>query len=48
VHTLFGRKRWSTASARAKGPARVIVSPEDHEAFLRALEEEGVTIEREA
>lgn len=92
VVTLFSRKRWPTAGARARGytpvklgriagtaapgyytglyresgqstrvyateidrvvlfegPARVIVSPEDRVALLRALEEEGVEIERHA
>jgi hypothetical protein len=92
VRTLFGRKRWQTAGARAsaytpsamiriagvgapgyrtgifnesgkttrvyatdtervvlfEGEARVIVSPEDRVGFLRALEEEGVAIERHA
>jgi hypothetical protein len=31
-----------------EGPARVILSPEDRVAFLRALEEEGVTVEHHA
>jgi hypothetical protein len=92
VHTLFGRKRWATAGARARaytparvwrvagtgapgyltgifresgqstrvyataldrvllfeGEARVILSPEDRVAMLRALEQEGVAIERHA
>lgn len=92
VHTLFGRHRWPTAGARAKGhtpkrllrvagsgapgyytgrfresgeatrvyatdldrvilfegAARVIVSPEDRVAMLRALEDEGVEVERNA
>jgi hypothetical protein len=92
VETLFGRKRWPTRGARAKGhtpsklwrvggtgapgyytglfresgqttrvyatdvtrvvlfegPARVILSPEDRVAFLRALEEEGVTVDHHA
>jgi hypothetical protein len=92
VETLFGRKRWPTRGARAKGhtpsklwrvggtaapgyytglyresgettrvyatdvmrvvlfegPARVILSPEDRVAFLRALEEEGVAVEHHA
>jgi hypothetical protein len=92
VETLFGRKRWQTAGARARaytparlwrvagssvpgyhtgifresgqstrvyataldrvllfeGPARVMLSPEDRVAMLRALEEEGVIIERHA
>ena len=92
VRTIFGRKRWPTAGARARaytpsmmirvagtgvpgyrtgifresgqttrvyatetervvlfeGEARVIVSPEDWVAFLRALEEEGATVERHA
>lgn len=92
VETIFGRKRWPTAHARAKvytptglqrvagtaapgyytgryresgqstrvyatdiermvlfeGPDRVLVSPEDRVGLLRALEEEGVVIERRA
>lgn len=92
VHTLFGRKRWPTAGARAKayspsrirrvagtaapgyytgifresglttrvyatevervvlfeGAQRVLVSPEDRVALLRALEEEGVEIQHHA
>jgi hypothetical protein len=92
VHTLFGRKRWATAGARARaytpthirrvagtgapgyftgifresgqstrvyattldrvllfeGEARVLLSPEDRVAMLRALEQEGVAIERHA
>jgi hypothetical protein len=92
VETLFGRKRWQTAGARARaytpariwrvagtaapgyytgiyresgqstrvyataidrvllfeGEARVILSPEDRVAMLRALEDEGVAIERHA
>lgn len=92
VRTIFGRKRWPTAGARAKahtperlwrvagagapgyytgifresgqttrvyatdvervvlfeGAQRVLVSPEDRVALLRALEEEGVEIERHA
>jgi hypothetical protein len=92
VHTLFGRKRWQTAGARAKaytpvrlwrvagssmpgyhtgmfresgrstrvyataldrvllfeGADRVMLSPEDRVEMLRALEEQGVVIERHA
>ena len=91
VRTIFGRKRWPTAGARAKehtasrlrrmagsaapgyytgifresgettrvyatdvgrvllfeGAQRVIVSPQDREAMLRALEEEGAAIDRQ-
>lgn len=91
VRTIFGRKRWPTAGARAKehtpsrlwrmagsavpgyytgifresgettrvyatdlgrallfeGAQRIIVSPQDRAGMLRALEEEGVTVERQ-